>query len=481
MSVESFNVLSLSKKLEAREITSKKIVEELFSHIDKVEKDINAINHLDREKILGQALQSDERREKKATLSPFDGIPIAIKDNICVKGESVECSSSILNGYRSVYDATVIKNLKEKGFILFGRTNMDEFAMGSTTATSQKKKTVNPHNFSKVPGGSSGGSAAGVASNEFIAALGTDTGGSIRQPAAFCGTVGYKPTYGRVSRYGLVAFASSLDQIGVLTKSTEDAALLADVLIKKDKMDSTSLENKEEFFNGIEDLDIKSLTIGVPKQYFDEEEIQREVKEKIEKSIELYQSLGAKIIKVSLPHTKYAIPTYYVLATAEASSNLARFDGVRYGRRAKLSNNDKILDLYQKSRSEGFGNEVQRRILLGTFVLSSGYSSKYYHNALKARNLIKKDFDEVFKDCDILLTPVTPTTAFSFDEKKSPVDLYLSDILTSAANIVGLPGISIPCGFDDEKMPIGMQLLAPKMEDKLLLQTARFFEKNTKG
>ncbi len=399
------------------------------------------------------------------------GVPIAIKDNIQVKGWEITCSSKILQGYKAPYNATVIEKMLNNGLSAFGRCNMDEFAMGSSTETSYYGKTLNPIDNTKVPGGSSGGSAAAVGAGLAIAALGSDTGGSIRQPAAFCGCVGMKPTYGKVSRYGLSAFSSSLDQIGPITQNVEDAAILYDIIAGYDKKDSTSVNMPHQKVSDKLDSDRK-LTIAVIKNYI--EEANKEVKERIKESIKALEEAGHKIIYKSMINSKYDVATYYILATAEASANLSRYDGVRYGNRANVSN---LKELYLKTRGEGFGDEVKRRILLGTFVLSSGYYDAYYLKAQKARHLIKEQFDEIFKEADLIYTPVTPTPAFEFGSKKDPLEMYLSDVYTIAVNLVGLPAISLPIGKSSDGFPIGGQFLAKAFDEKTMFDGALSLEK----
>ena len=399
------------------------------------------------------------------------GVPIAIKDNIQVKGWEITCSSKILQGYKAPYNATVIEKMLNNGLSAFGRCNMDEFAMGSSTETSYYGKTLNPVDNSKVPGGSSGGSAAAVGAGLAIAALGSDTGGSIRQPAAFCGCVGMKPTYGKVSRYGLSAFSSSLDQIGPITQNVEDAAILYDIIAGHDKKDSTSVNMPHQKVSDKLDSDRK-LTIAVIENYV--EEASKEVKEKIKSSIKALEEAGHKIIYKNMINSKYDVATYYILATAEASANLSRYDGVRYGNRADVSN---LKELYLKTRGEGFGDEVKRRILLGTFVLSSGYYDAYYLKAQKARHLIKEQFDEIFKEADLIYTPVTPTPAFEFGSKKEPLEMYLSDVYTIAVNLVGLPAISLPIGKSSDGLPIGGQFIAKAFDEKTMFDGALSLEK----
>ena len=409
----------------------------------------------------------------KAVLS---GIPISIKDNICTEGHNTECCSKILAGFKPPYDATVIRKLKDAGAIILDtKTNMDEFAFGSSTENSCFGPSHNPWNLDCVCGGSSGGSAAAVASDEAIMALGSDTGGSIRQPAAFCGVVGFKPTYGRVSRYGLIAFASSLDQIGTFTKDVRDSCLLMNIISGHDLMDSTSADLPVPDYTECLGKNIKGMKIGKPKEYF-VQGLNPQVKKVVDEAIVQLKDLGAIVKEVSLPNTKFAVPVYYILGTAEASSNLARFDGVQYGYRAKSS---KLAEMYKKTRGEGFGAEAKRRILLGTFALSHGYYEAYYLKALKVRTLIKNDFDEVFKDCDCVVTPTAPTPAFKIGEKfEDPLEMYLSDIYTISANLAGIPAISIPCGFVDN-LPVGLQILAKPFAEENIFQAASAYERST--
>ena len=415
---------------------------------------------------------------------PLEGIPISIKDNICTRGFNTECCSKILQGFIPPYDATVIRKLKEAGaIILDAKTNMDEFAFGSSTENSCFGPTHNPWDLDTVAGGSSGGSAAAVASDTAIFALGSDTGGSIRQPASFCGIVGLKPTYGRVSRYGLIAFASSLDQIGPITKDTRDSALLLNVISGYDPYDSTSVDVEVPDYTKVLGIDIKGIKIAIPEEYFIEG-LDSEVKGILEEAINKLKVLGADYTCVSLPHTEYAVPVYYIIATAEASSNLARFDGVQYGYRSPQStmsiSPQSLIDMYRRTRGEGFGDEAKRRIILGTFVLSHGYYDAYYLKALKVRTLIKQDFDKVFQGFDCIVTPTAPTCAFRIGEKiKDPLKMYLSDIYTISANLAGLPAISIPCGFTKKNLPVGLQILAKPFNEEMLFRVAYAYEQNT--
>jgi len=450
-------------------------IQSLSDTIESRDAEIGAYLSRDTETALAEA--------GKADLSlPLGGVPIAIKDLINVKGQPCGCASKILSeNYTSPYDATVIKKLRAAGAIPFGRANMDEFAMGSSTENSAIKPTRNPWDTSRIPGGSSGGSAAVVAAGEAIASLGSDTGGSIRQPAALCGVVGLKPSYGRVSRFGLVAFASSLDQIGPMTHTVEDSALLLQAIAGSDERDSTCLDESVPDYLETIGQDIKGLRIGLPAEYF-AEGLDPEVKASVEAAIAQLESLGAETVPLSLPHTEYAVAIYYIIATAEASANLARFDGVRYGHRADAPAD--LLDHYERSRAEGFGDEVKRRILLGTYVLSSGYFDAYYLQAQKARTLIRKDFTEAFEKCDLIASPVTPTPAFPIGEKSDdPLQMYLADIYTIAANLAGICGISVPCGFaksdTGSELPVGLQLLGPNLGEPTLLKAAHAFEQST--
>ena len=472
-----FTVKGLAEQLSAGKITSTEIVKECLARVAARDGEVKAFLEIDEAKVLAAAAESEARRAAGKALSPYDGIPVGIKDCIAVKGERCSCASKLLEPVKSPFDSTAVARLKSAGFIPFGRLNMDEFAMGSSCENSAFQRTCNPLDTSRVPGGSSGGSAAAVAAGFVPAALGSDTGGSIRQPAAFCGITGVKPTYGRISRSGLVAFASSLDQIGPMTQNVEDAAILLDVMAGFDPMDSTSLPNPA---GGWADAvrqaeDLKGVRIGLPKEYFAKDGLSPAVAKAMQDAVEKVRSLGAETVEVSLPHTKYAVAVYYIVATAEASANLARFDGVRYG--ARVESND-LLESYFRTRGEGFGDEVKRRILLGTYVLSSGYYDAYYLRAQKVRTLIRRDFEEAAKQCDVLMTPVTPAVAFRFGEKSDPLQMYLSDIFTISLNLAGACGVSVPAGIDPEsKMPIGIQFMAPALEEARLLQTARCFEK----
>lgn len=476
---ESYQTIhQLATALANGETTAVAICENYLARVEACESAVQAFRLINRDEILAAAAAADARRTAGEALSDYDGIPIGIKDNIAVKGLPNGCASKILETFTSPYDATVVTKLKAKGFICFGRLNMDEFAMGSTTENSAYQRTVNPWNENCVPGGSSGGSAAAVAAGQVVATLGSDTGGSIRQPGSFCGVVGLKPTYGRVSRFGLVAFASSLDQIGPLTVDVRDAAILLDVLFGEDVMDSTTIPGQTGEFTAALDEAVGKMRIGVPREYLEAEGINPEVKEATLAAIEKYRAAGHEIIDVALPNAKHAIAAYYVIATAEASTNLQRYEGVRYGKRAE---SDELIEMYTKTREEGFGKEVKRRIILGTFVLSSGYYDAYYLKAQKVRTLIKQDFEKAFESCDVILTPVAPNTAFQFGSFKDPLQMYLSDIYTISVNLAGNCAISVPNGFSSEKLPIGLQLIGPALGEKALLQAAYAFEQISEG
>ena len=473
MSIIDLTVYELKEKLKNKELTSKEIVQAYVDRIKEKEEDVQAfVTTLEKE-----ALEQADKLDKEG-INELAGIPIGIKDNICTKGIKTTCSSKMLENFVSPYDATVMEKVNAEKLIDLGKLNMDEFAMGASTEHSYFKKTRNPWNLNKVPGGSSGGAAAAVAANMVPWTLGSDTGGSIRQPASFCGVVGLKPTYGLVSRYGLVAFASSLDQIGPITKDVRDSAMLLNVIAGHDKKDSTSVDlEKKDYLKALKN-DVKGLKIGVPTEFFGEG-ITEEVKEKLKESIEIYKELGAEVEEFSLDIAKYSLATYYIIACAEASSNLGRFDGIRYGYRAKEFKD--LTDLFRKSRSEGFGEEVKRRIILGTYVLSSGYYDAYYKKAQKVRTLVMKEFDKAFEKYDVILTPTSPTVAFNIGEKtEDPLQMYLSDICTVSVNIAGLPGISIPCGVDSANMPIGMQLIGNRFQEEVILNAAYTFEQKIK-
>ncbi len=478
MEIIDLTVHELQEKLKSKEITVEEITKAYVDRIKEKEGDVQAFVNTLTDEALEQSKAIQKDIEDGKITGDFAGIPIGIKDNMCTKGVKTTCSSKMLENFVAPYNATVVEKLNNEYLIDLGKLNMDEFAMGASTEYSAFKKTRNPWNLNTVPGGSSGGSAAAVAAGMVPWALGSDTGGSIRQPAAFCGVVGLKPTYGLVSRYGLVAFASSLDQIGPITKDVTDSAMLLNLIAGHDEKDTTS-ENvpKKDYTKALKN-DVKGLKIGIPKQYYGEG-INSEVKEKLEEAIETYKKLGATVEEFSLDIADYALATYYIIACAEASSNLGRFDGIRYGYRT--TNYTNLKDIYRNSRSEGFGPEVKRRIILGTYVLSSGYYDAYYKKAQQVRTLVKKEFDEAFKKYDVLLTPTSPTVAFEIGTKSSnPLEMYLADICTVPVNIAGLPGISVPCGVDSNGMPIGMQLIGNRFEEEKILNAAYTFEQEIK-
>lgn len=474
MNITELTVHELQEKLRNKELTVKEITKAYVDRINEKEKDVQAFVTTLTEEAENKAEEIQKKIDNKEIEGELAGIPIGIKDNICTKGIKTTCSSKMLENFVSPYDATVMEKINNENLINLGKLNMDEFAMGGSTEHSYFKITKNPWNLSKVPGGSSGGSAAAVAANLVPWALGSDTGGSIRQPASFCGVVGLKPTYGLVSRYGLVAFASSLDQIGPITKDVRDSALLLNIIAGHDKKDTTSVNKEKIDYTKCLKNDVKGLKIGVPKEFFGEG-INVEVKEMLQKSIEKYKELGAEIEEFSLDIAKYSLAAYYIIACAEASSNLGRFDGIRYTYRTGEFKN--LKELYKKSRSEAFGPEVKRRIILGTYVLSSGYYDAYYKKAQQVRTLVMNEFSKAFEKYDVILTPTSPTVAFGIGTKsENPLEMYLSDICTVSVNIAGLPAISIPCGVNSEKMPIGMQLIGNKFEEEKILNAAYTFE-----
>ncbi len=467
----------LHEKLSAREITSVELTQSVYERIGTVEEQIKGYLTLTEEIMLEGAAAADAGFQRGDEMPALAGIPIAIKDVICTKGVLTTCGSKILGAFVSPYNATVMTKLHQQGVVVIGKTNMDEFAMGSSTENSAYQITHNPWNLETIPGGSSGGSAAVVAADEAICSLGSDTGGSIRQPAALCGVVGMKPTYGRVSRFGLVAFASSLDQIGPLSKDVTDCALMLNAICGHDPMDSTSVNLSVPDFTQSLINDVKGVKIGIPREYFTDG-MDVEIEESVRGAIEVLRGCGAIIEEISLPHTEYAIATYYIIAPAEASANLARYDGVRYGFRAEDA--EDLIDMYRKTRSQGFGEEVKRRVMLGTYALSSGYYDAYYLKAQKVRTLIKSDFDKAFEKVDMVITPTSPTPAFKIGERTvDPLQMYLSDVLTTPASLAGLPGISIPCGLTQGGLPIGLQILAAPFEEEKILRAAYTFEQNT--
>lgn len=479
MSNDIITELTISRALELldqRKASSREIVRELVRVINERDGQINAYLDLDEEYALAQADEADRTRERGGTARLL-GVPIAVKDVISVRGQPCGCASKILSGYRSPYDATAIARLRSEGAVFLGRTNMDEFAMGSTTENSAFKTTRNPWNTDRVPGGSSGGSAAAVAAGEAIAALGSDTGGSIRLPSSFCGCVGVKPSYGRVSRYGLVAYASSLDQIGPITKNVRDAALLIGVMSGKDRLDSTSIESPVPDYESALSQDLSGVTLGLPVEYF-VAGIDTEVERLVQNAIRQCERLGARTIEVPLPMMKYSVAVYYVIACAEASANLARFDGVRYGFRAGDARNPN--EMYLRTRAAGFGPEVKRRIILGTYVLSSGYYDQYYGRAQKVRALICRDFESAFQCCDALVLPVAPTAAYGIGEKtREPLQMYLGDIFTASANLAGVCGLSVPCGLTTSGLPVGLQVLGPSLREEVIFKVGYAYEQST--
>lgn len=474
MEIQKLTAVSLGKKIKEKEISVREALDAVFAQIDQTEGRYHAYVTLDKEGAYKQADAVQEKIDKGELTGALAGVPVAIKDNMCTKGLLTTCSSKILENYIPTYTASAVQNLTDAGCVIIGKTNMDEFAMGSTTETSYYGVTRNPHNPDHIPGGSSGGSAAAVALNECFFALGSDTGGSIRQPSAFCGITGMKPTYGTVSRYGLIAYGSSLDQIGPMTKNVTDCAAVLETIASYDKKDSTSMKREKYDFTSALVRDVKGLRIGLPKDYFGEG-LDSEVKAAIFKAAETFRRMGAIVEEFDLGLVQYAIPAYYIIASAEASSNLERFDGVKYGYRTKEYGD--LHSMYKKTRSEGFGPEVKRRIMLGSFVLSSGYYDAYYLKALKTKALIKKEFDKAFEKYDIILAPAAPTTAPLLGSSlRDPMKMYLSDIYTISANLAGIPGLSIPCGKDKNGLPIGMQLLGGCFKEKTLLRAGFAYE-----
>ena len=462
----------LHELLQEKKISAVELTNSVFDRIEEVEKNIGAFLEITKSQALDTAKNVDEKISRGEKIFPLEGIPFSIKDNICTKGIKTTCASKILENFIPPYDATVVEKLSAQNPVLVGKTNLDEFAMGASTENSAFHKTKNPHDLERVPGGSSGGSAAAVAAGESIFSLGSDTGGSIRQPASFCGVVGLKPTYGRVSRYGLVAYASSLDQIGTLTRDVTDAALVLNVIAGHDPMDSTSSSEKVPDFTQSLISDVKNLKIGLPKEYF-VEGIDSEVETAVKNSAKIFESLGANISEISLPHTDFAISTYYLIAAAEAATNLQRYDGVSYGARVDAAD---VVDMMTDTRTKFFGDEVKRRILIGNYALSAGYYDAYYLKALKVRSLIQQDFFNTFKDVDIILAPAAPTPAFKFAQFSTPLQMYLQDICTVPINLAGLPAVSIPCGFTKNNLPIGFQLIAKPLQEEIILQAAYTFE-----
>ncbi len=474
MDLLNLSIKELTTYLKSGEISVKEATETALTKIEKTEPKIKAFIHLHKDEAMKRAEELDKKKEKRGALF---GIPIAIKDNMNLKDTETTAGSKILQGYISPYNATVVEKLKNEGAVIIGKTNMDEFAMGSSTENSAFFNTHNPVNTEYVPGGSSGGSAAAVKSNEVIAALGSDTGGSIREPAAFCGVVGLKPTYGRVSRYGLIAFASSLDQIGPFAKNVEDSAIMLNVITGFDNHDETSVQKNNQDFTHLLGKEIKGKKIGIIKEAsnFD---IQEEVKDSLQASIDVLKDMGAEVVEISLPHLKYALPTYYIVAPAEASANLSRFDGVRYG---LVKEGKNLKETYEKTRTAGFGTEVKRRILIGTFTLSAGYYDAYYLKASRIRRLIEQDFEKAFEKIDALLLPTTARTAFKLGEISNPLEMYMNDIFTIPVSLAGLPAISIPYGNDRKGLPIGMQIVGKWFKEDELLQIASALENGGKN
>ena len=472
--ITSLSLRQLSGCLRSGELTAVQAAEAYLASIRENDPSIRAYLSVLEEKAMGQAAETDRRRARGETLSPLSGVPVGIKDNICTKGVTTTCASRMLEQFIPPYNAHVIEKLEEAGAVTLGKLNMDEFAMGSSTENSFFQITHNPRDPSRVPGGSSGGSAAAVAAGEAAFALGSDTGGSIRQPAAFCGVVGMKPTYGTVSRYGLVAFASSLDQIGPLTRDVADSAMVMDCIAGHDSRDSTSIRMDKLPYASQLGQDIRGIKIALPEEFFGEG-LSEDVRKGIQLAARRFQDLGAEIVRVSMPALTHALPAYYIISSAEASSNLARFDGIRYGYRSP--DYEDITSLYKNSRSEGFGEEVKRRIMLGTFALSSGYYDAYYKKALQVRTLITRDYSRIFAACDCILSPVAPTTAYKIGEKTAnPLEMYLGDIYTVPVNIAGLPGLSMPCAAASDGMPVGMQLIGPAFSEPLLYRVGYAYE-----
>jgi aspartyl-tRNA(Asn)/glutamyl-tRNA(Gln) amidotransferase subunit A len=476
MNLAALTLHEARDKLRTHEISAQELTQAVFERIADTEESIHCYITLCRDTALAEAKRADAILKTDPHLPALLGIPIAVKDNFLTLGVRTTCASKILHNFIPPYDSTAVKKLRAAGAVITGKTNLDEFAMGSSVENSAFFSTRNPWDTSRVPGGSSGGSAAAVAADQCIAALGTDTGGSIRQPAAFCGIVGLKPTYGRVSRYGIVAFASSMDQVGPMTKDVKDCALMLEATAGYDPADSTSADRPVPPYSTSLSRDIKGLRLGIPKEYF-VSGIQPEVEQAVRNAARQLEKNGAVIDEISLPHTDYAVAVYYIVATAEASSNLARYDGMRYGHRVHGKD---LAETYLLSRAEGFGSEVKRRIMLGTYALSAGYYDAYYLKAQKVRTLIKRDFDEAFKTCDAIITPTAPTTAFKIGEKTAdPLQMYLSDIFTISVNLAGLPALSLPCGFDSQGLPIGMQIVGKHFDESTLLGVAYAYEQST--
>lgn len=475
MSLYEKTAHELHELLQSKKISALELTENIFERIDEKENSVGAFLEITKNQALEDAKKVDEKISRGEKISALEGIPCAIKDNICTKGIKTTCASKILENFVPPYDATVITKLKKENPIILGKVNLDEFAMGGSTENSAYKITKNPYDVERVPGGSSGGSAAAVASGESIFALGSDTGGSIRQPASFCGVVGLKPTYGRVSRYGLVAYGSSLDQIGPVTRDVTDCATVLNAIAGHDEMDSTSINSAIPDFTKSLIADVKNLKIGLPKEYF-VKGIDAEVEKAVKDAAKVFESLGAEISEISLPHTEFAISTYYLIAPAEAATNLERYDGVSYG--ARVDGAD-VVEMMTNTRTEKFGEEVKRRIMIGNYALSAGYYDAYYLKALKVRTLIQKDFTDAFKNVDVILAPTAPTAAFKIGEMISdPLKMYLQDVCTVPLNLAGLPGISVPCGFTKNNLPIGFQLIGKALDEETILKTAFTYEQS---
>lgn len=478
MDIIGKTIRELSSMLAKKEVSSKELTKAYLSRIDSVEAKVNAFITLSADEAMKAAEEADKKLARGIGLTRLTGIPISVKDIFCTKGIRTTCASKILENFIPPYESTVTRKLREAGAVILGKNNMDEFAMGSSTENSAYKKTKNPWALDRVPGGSSGGSAAAVAAGESAASVGTDTGGSIRQPASCCGIVGMKPTYGRVSRYGMIAFASSLDQAGPLTLDVEDSAIMLNAISGYDEFDSTSVNMNVPNFCESLIPNMKGLKVGIPKEYFIEG-VDKEVEKSVNGALDNLKRLGAELVSVSLPHTEYAVSVYYLVATAEASSNLARFDGVKYGLR--VNGTGSLIDMYKETRAAGFGSEVKRRIMLGTYSLSAGYYDAYYKKASEVRTLIKNDFDNAFKACDVIATPTAPTAAFKIGERiEDPLTMYLSDIFTISCNLAGIPGISVPCGFTGSGLPIGLQILGRPFDEGMVLRAAYAYEQSAK-
>ena len=471
--IEWFGVAETAKKIASGEISAVRVVDRHIERIRDIDREIKSYLVVDTEGARAAAIAVDQARAANTPLPPLAGVPISLKDVIVTRGLATTAASKILQGWIPPYDAHVVDKLREAGAIILGKVNCDEFAMGSSTERSAYQRTKNPWDTGRVPGGSSGGSSASVAAGLCVGSLGTDTGGSIRQPAAFCGVVGIKPTYGRVSRWGIVAFASSLDQVGPITRSVADAALLLESICGFDPRDSTSLDEPVPKFSDALVGDVTGLRVGLPKEYFGDG-IDADVRAALDKTIAALKDRGATMVDVSLPHTHFALAAYYIIAPAEASSNLARYDGIRFGKAAEGAKD--LMDLYMRSRGAGFGPEVKRRIMLGTYALRSGYYDAFYKKAQQVRALIKRDFDEAFTQCDVILTPTTPTAAYKFGAKASPIDMYLGDIFNLSCNLAGLPGMSVPCGLTSEHLPVGAQLLGKPLDEATLLRVGHVIE-----